>query len=64
MTHYRVPKTKEQLKDLYKVRDIEKELKFTAEHIRGGYFRLQDVDYIRWLCYAALERIKEKEHEE
>lgn len=61
MIHYRVPKTKDQLKDLYKDRDVERELKFMAEHIKCGYFRLQDTEYIRWLCYAALDEIEGKE---
>ena len=56
---YRVRKTEEQLKDLYKNRDIEVELKYTAEHIlQNGYFSMVDTDFIRWLCYAALDRIR------
>lgn len=59
---YRVRKTEEQLKAMYKDRDIETELKYTAEHIlRTGYFSMQETDFIRWLCYAALDRIKEME---
>ena len=58
MIHYRVPKTKEQLKEIYKGRDLETELKFMAEHIRGGYFRLQETEFIRWLCYEALDALE------
>lgn len=59
---YRVRKTEEQLKELYKDRDIEIELKYTAEHIlKTGYFSMMETDFIRWLCYAALDKIKEKE---
>lgn len=59
---YRVRKTEEQLKDLYRNRDIEVELRHMAEHIlQNGYFSMMETDFIRWLCYAALDRIKEKE---
>lgn len=62
MNKYRVRKTKAQLLDLYKDRDVEDELSLMAEKIiKSGYFCLKDTDYIRWLCYAALDRIKEKE---
>lgn len=62
MDQYRVRKTKAQLLDLYKDRDVETELRYMAEHImETGYFRMRDTDFIRWLCYAALDRIKEME---
>lgn len=56
---YRVRKTKEQLKDLYKDRSIEVELKYMAEHIlQNGYFSMAETDFIRWLCYAALDALE------
>lgn len=56
---YRVRKTEEQLKDLYKDRDVEAELRYTAEHIlKTGYFSMMETDYIRWLCYAALDALE------
>lgn len=58
---YRVKKTRKQLEDIYKEHELERELKYTADTIKHGYFRMNEVDYIRWLCYAALDRIKEKE---
>lgn len=58
---YRVRKTEAQLKDLYKDRDLETELRYMGDNIlRTGYFSLMETDFIRWLCYAALDRIKEK----
>jgi hypothetical protein len=44
--------SKDQLMEEYKDKDLEKELKFTADHLISGYFRLRETDYIRWLCYA------------
>lgn len=58
MKHYRERKTKEQLREMFKDRDLETELKWAAEHTQGGYFRINEADYIRWLCYAALDAIK------
>lgn len=59
MNQYRDRMTKAQLLDLYKDRDVETELRYMAEHImETGYFRTRDTDFIRWLCYAALDRIR------
>ena len=59
MNQYRVRKTKAQLLDLYKDRDVEDELSLMAEKIiKSGYFCLKDTDYIRWLCYAALDALE------
>ncbi len=59
MKQYRVRKTKAQLLDLYKNRDVETELRYMAEHIiKNGYFSMEDTDFIRWLCYAALDALE------
>ena len=60
MKHHTVRKTEKQLKDQYKNRDLETELKWMAVHTQSGYFRVEEAEFIRWLCYAALDSIKEK----
>lgn len=58
MKYYRERKTKEQLQEMFKDRDLEMELKWAAEHTQSGYFRIHEADYMRWLCYAALDALK------
>ena len=61
MIHRKTRMSKDQLMEEYRDKDLEKELKFTADHLISGYFRLRETDYIRWLGYAALKAIKGKE---
>lgn len=58
MIHFRTRKTADQLKEIFKNRDIEEELEYMAKHIKNGYFRPDETEFIRWMCYAALDAIR------
>lgn len=45
----------------YKNYDLKKELEWTAYNNAPGHMSDQDCAFISWLCYAALQRIKQLE---
>lgn len=55
------PKDMMQLYSMYENRNVKTELKYMSERLASGYLTRDEADFLRWLCHAALKRIKELE---
>ena len=51
----------EELVEKYKNRNVREELEWESKYFKAGYKTGPDADFMRWLCYAALQRIRELE---
>lgn len=57
-------KSKEELLEKYKQRNLKEELLWAANYTRKGYMSAEYEDYYSWLALAAYSRIKELEAED
>ena len=51
----------EELVERYKDRDVRRELEWESKYFKAGYTPGLEAEFMRWLCYAALQRIRELE---
>lgn len=49
------------LEERYKNRDLKDELRWSSAYTHMGYLSRANSEYLRWLCWAALNRIIELE---